>query len=154
MRQRWRVPTPAEEHFTGPFAFSFPKNFRSFPCIRGIGNFDYVLDDALHIALDYVERTGQAATFREVQSTAAVAIVAAWKAGVGHRIKLADIAIKERNHFWNISAADNGISRLPRYGSSRHRARRLEVVRIRGRRDRNGQRANPTGGGNRSREGY
>jgi hypothetical protein len=59
-----------------------------------IGNFDYVMDDALHIALDYLDRTGQAATFQEVQSTAAVAIVAAWKAGVRHRIKLADIAIK------------------------------------------------------------
>jgi hypothetical protein len=30
----------------------------------------------------------------------------------------------------------------------------LEVVRVRGRRGRNGQRANPIGGGDRSREGY
>jgi hypothetical protein len=42
-----------------------------------IGNFDYVMDDALHIALDYLDRTGQAAMFQEVQSTAAAAIVAA-----------------------------------------------------------------------------
>ena len=54
-----------------------------------IGNFDYVMDDALHIALDYLDRTGQAAMFGQTQSTAATAIVAAWKAGVRHRIKLA-----------------------------------------------------------------
>jgi NADH:ubiquinone oxidoreductase subunit len=59
-----------------------------------IGNFDYVMDDALHIALDYLDRTGRAVMFQEVQSTAANAIVAAWKSGVRHRIKLADIAIK------------------------------------------------------------
>jgi hypothetical protein len=59
-----------------------------------IANFDYVMDDALHIALDYLDRTGQAAMFGETQSTAATAIVAAWNAGVRHRIKLADIAIK------------------------------------------------------------
>jgi len=33
--------------------------------------------------------------FQEVQSTAAAAIAAAWEGGVRHRIKLADIAIKE-----------------------------------------------------------
>jgi hypothetical protein len=59
-----------------------------------IGNFDYFMDDALHIALNYLDRTGQAVMFEEVQSTAANAIVAAWKRGVRHRIKLADIAIK------------------------------------------------------------
>ena len=58
------------------------------------GNFDYVMDDALHIPLDYLDRTGQAAMFQEVQSTAAMAIIAAWNVGVRHRIKLADIAIK------------------------------------------------------------
>jgi len=59
-----------------------------------IGNFDYVMDDALHIALHYLDRTGQALRFQEVQSTAEAAIAAAWKGGVRHRIKLADIAIK------------------------------------------------------------
>jgi hypothetical protein len=59
-----------------------------------IGNFDYVMDDALDIALHYLDRTGQAVMFQEVQSTAANAIVTAWKRGVRHRIKLADIAIK------------------------------------------------------------
>jgi hypothetical protein len=58
-----------------------------------IGDFDYVMDDALNIALDYLNRSGQAIRFQEVQSTAAAAIVAAWKAGVRHRIKLANIAI-------------------------------------------------------------
>ncbi|WP_029587034.1 hypothetical protein [Bradyrhizobium sp. URHD0069] len=59
-----------------------------------IGDFDYVMDEALDIAMDYLERTGQAAKFAEVQRAAAMAIVAAWKAGVRHRIKLASIAIK------------------------------------------------------------
>jgi hypothetical protein len=59
-----------------------------------IGNFDIVMDDALDIALHYLDHTEQAAKFKEVQSTAAMAIVAAWKAGVRHRIKLANIAIK------------------------------------------------------------
>jgi hypothetical protein len=59
-----------------------------------IGNFDYAMDDALDIALHYLDRTGQAARFQEVQSTAAKAIVAAWKTGVRHRIKLAENAIK------------------------------------------------------------
>jgi hypothetical protein len=59
-----------------------------------IGDFDYVMDEALDIAMDYLERTGQAAKFAEVQRAAAMAIVAAWKAGVRHRIKLASVAIK------------------------------------------------------------
>jgi hypothetical protein len=58
------------------------------------GEFDNAMDVALEIALDYLDRTGQAVMFEEVQSTAAAAIVGAWKAGVRHRIKLADIAIK------------------------------------------------------------
>ena len=79
-----------------------------------IGNFDYVMDDALHIALDYLDRTGRAGMFEEVQSTAAEAIVTAWRGGVRHRIKLADIAIKavERKATILISnAATNEISR-------------------------------------------
>jgi len=57
------------------------------------GNFDYVLDDALDIALNYLDRTGQAVRFQEAQSKAAMAIAMAWKRGVRHRIKLANIAI-------------------------------------------------------------
>jgi hypothetical protein len=59
-----------------------------------LGEFDYVLDDALNIALDYLYLSGQAEQFQEVQSTAATAIAVAWKGGVRHRIKLANIAIK------------------------------------------------------------
>jgi hypothetical protein len=59
-----------------------------------IGDFDYAMDDALDIAMNYLERTGQAAKFFEVQHVAATAIVAAWKMGVRNRIKLAHVAIK------------------------------------------------------------
>jgi hypothetical protein len=58
------------------------------------GEFDNGMDVALEIALDYLDRTGQAAMFGETRATAANAIVAAWKRGVRHPIKLADIAIK------------------------------------------------------------
>jgi hypothetical protein len=61
------------------------------------GEFDNVMDVALEIALDYLDRTGQAAMLGETQSTAANAIVSAWKRGVRHPIKLADIAIKRSN---------------------------------------------------------
>jgi hypothetical protein len=69
-----------------------------------IGDFDYKMDEALDIALDYLELTGQAVNFFEVQRTAAMAIVAAWKAGVRHRIKLAHVAIKavEQKPAWQL----------------------------------------------------
>ena len=54
-----------------------------------IGNFDYGMDDALDIALNYLTLTGQAVMFQEVRSTAATAIAAAWRGGVRHRIRLA-----------------------------------------------------------------
>jgi hypothetical protein len=80
-----------------------------------IGNFDYGMDDALHIALDYLDRTGQAGMFQEVQSGAENAILAAWKAGVRHRIKLADIAIKaverKAGPILEYKRGDNEISR-------------------------------------------
>jgi len=56
-----------------------------------IGNFDYVMDDALDIALNYLTLTGQAVMFQEVQSTAATAIAAAWRGGVRRRIRLASL---------------------------------------------------------------
>jgi hypothetical protein len=59
-----------------------------------IGNFDYAMDDALDTAMNYLEHTGQAEEFMEIQRVAAMAIVAAWKRGIRHRIKLANIAIK------------------------------------------------------------
>jgi hypothetical protein len=59
-----------------------------------LGEFDNVMDVALEIAMDYLDRTGQAVRFDEAQSTAAMAIAVAWKVGVRRRIKLADIAIR------------------------------------------------------------
>jgi hypothetical protein len=59
-----------------------------------MGDFDYQMDEALDIALNYLELTGQAVNFIEVRRAAAMAIVAAWKMGVRHRIKLAHVAIK------------------------------------------------------------
>jgi hypothetical protein len=59
-----------------------------------IGEFDNVMDVALEIAMNYLDRTGQITKFNEAQSEAAMAIAAAWKVGVRHRIRLAHIAIK------------------------------------------------------------
>jgi hypothetical protein len=59
-----------------------------------VGDFDNAMDEALDIAMDYLERTEQAVKFIEVQRVAATAIVAAWKMGVRHRVRLANIAIK------------------------------------------------------------
>lgn len=58
-----------------------------------LGEFDNVMELALDIAMDYLDRTEQAVMFKEVQFTAA-AIAAAWKGGVRHRLKLANIAIR------------------------------------------------------------
>jgi hypothetical protein len=62
------------------------------------GEFDNVMDAALQIALDYLDRTGQTVPFKEAQLNAATAIAAAWKMGVRHRIKLAHIGIKAVEH--------------------------------------------------------
>jgi hypothetical protein len=43
------------------------------------GEFDNAIDVALDIAMNYLDRTGQAVRFKEVQWTAAIAI-APWKA--------------------------------------------------------------------------
>jgi hypothetical protein len=58
------------------------------------GEFDYVMDDALHIAMDYLICTGQAVGFRKTQDLAAQAIALAWRAGVTNRLKLTNLAIK------------------------------------------------------------
>jgi hypothetical protein len=62
------------------------------------GDFDNVMDVALDIAMNYLDLTGQAVMYEEVRSTAAMAITAAWKVGVRHRIRLAHIAIKVVEH--------------------------------------------------------
>src|SRR5260370_24416646 len=59
-----------------------------------IGDFDNAMDEALDTAMNYLERTGQAEKFVEVQRVAAMAVVTAWKMGVRHRLRLANIAIK------------------------------------------------------------
>jgi hypothetical protein len=46
------------------------------------------------IAMDYLDRTGHATSFKEPQSTAARAIIVAWQPGVQHRIKMANVAIR------------------------------------------------------------
>jgi hypothetical protein len=56
--------------------------------------FDYVMDDALSIAMDYLIRTDQATKFRETQTTAANAIASAWRAGVRNRVRLTNLAIR------------------------------------------------------------
>ena len=58
-----------------------------------ISDFDYAMDDALDIAMNYLERTGQVGTSLR-SSVCSTAIVVAWKMGVRNRIKLAHVAIK------------------------------------------------------------
>jgi hypothetical protein len=59
-----------------------------------IGDFDNAMDVALETAMNYLEQSGQAAEFPRIQRVAAMAIVAAWKAGEKNRVKLANIAIR------------------------------------------------------------
>jgi hypothetical protein len=59
-----------------------------------IGDFDNAMDVALSTAMHYLEHTGQATKFPEVQRVVAMAIVAAWKTGEKNRIKLANLAIR------------------------------------------------------------
>jgi hypothetical protein len=54
---------------------------------------DAVLQEALDIALDYLEFTGQAFPYSETQRICALAILTAWRAGTKHRIRLANYAI-------------------------------------------------------------
>jgi hypothetical protein len=59
-----------------------------------VGNFDYVMDEALDIAMNYLSRTGRAVNFRVVQTVAAKAIISAWQGGARHKIRLANCAIR------------------------------------------------------------
>jgi hypothetical protein len=58
-----------------------------------IENADVKLQEALDIALDYLEFTRQAYPFSEVEQACAYVILSAWGAGVRHRIRLANYAI-------------------------------------------------------------
>jgi hypothetical protein len=59
-----------------------------------VGNFDYVMDEALDIAMNYLSHTDQTVNFRVVQTVAAKAIIAGWQSGARHKIRLANCAIK------------------------------------------------------------
>jgi hypothetical protein len=54
---------------------------------------DPVLDDALDIALDYLEATGQAKAGDDTQHLAASSVLNAWLDGTRHKIRLANNAI-------------------------------------------------------------
>jgi hypothetical protein len=58
-----------------------------------IGEVDVVLQEALDIALDYLELTGQSFPFSETQRICAHAILASMRKGNEHRIRLANDAI-------------------------------------------------------------
>jgi hypothetical protein len=51
------------------------------------------LNEALEIAMDYLQLTRQAYPYPETQVWAADAILAAWRSGVRHKIRLANYAI-------------------------------------------------------------
>ena len=53
----------------------------------------HTLNEALEIAMDYLELTRQADPYSETQVRAADAILAAWRSGVRHKIRLANYAI-------------------------------------------------------------
>jgi hypothetical protein len=55
---------------------------------------DDVMNEALEIAMNYLSRTGHAVKFMAVQNVAVETIIAAWQAGVTHKIKLANCAIR------------------------------------------------------------
>jgi hypothetical protein len=52
-----------------------------------------VLDDALDVALGYLEFTGNAYPYSDTRSRAAQAIWEGWRAGYRHKIRLANCAI-------------------------------------------------------------
>ena len=51
------------------------------------------LQEALYIAMDYLELTGQAPLYLETERACAAVILALWEVGVRHRISLANYAI-------------------------------------------------------------
>ena len=53
----------------------------------------HTLNEALEIAMDYLQLTRQAYPYSETQVWAADAILAAWRSGVRHKIRLANYAI-------------------------------------------------------------
>ena len=51
------------------------------------------LNEALEIGMVYLERTGQDSQYLDAQKRAARAIIAAWRRGVNHKLRLANYAI-------------------------------------------------------------
>jgi hypothetical protein len=79
----------------GRLSFLFPRKSRSIVMYPWpTGDFDNVMDVALDIAMDYLERTGQALKFLETQRVAATAIITAWQMGERRRLRLANVPIK------------------------------------------------------------
>jgi hypothetical protein len=72
-------------------------------CPATIVNFGHPIDVALDIAMDYLDRTGQAPAYWEAQSRVMSAILVGWKNGVSHHIRLANIGIRtvEQQSFAN-----------------------------------------------------
>jgi hypothetical protein len=67
-----------------------------------------LLDEALQIAMDYLEWTGQAGEYTKVQLQAAHEIIARWRAGVRHKLRLANYAIVAvENNVIRTSVRDN-----------------------------------------------
>jgi hypothetical protein len=54
---------------------------------------DVTLQEALDIAMDYLEFTAQAFPFFQTERVCTHVILSSWRAGVKHRIKLANDAI-------------------------------------------------------------
>jgi len=52
------------------------------------------LDASLKIAMDYLAMTGQAEPLTDVQRRVAIAILAAWRAGIRHHLRLANYGIR------------------------------------------------------------
>jgi hypothetical protein len=55
---------------------------------------DMTLEEALNIAMDYLELTRQAYPFSETQRICARVILQSWRQGTRHRIRLANDAIR------------------------------------------------------------
>jgi hypothetical protein len=80
-------------------------------------NVDAVLNEALEIAMHYLEVTGQADAFFQTQATAASAILNAWQAGARHKIRLANCAIVAvENNVVPVAGQSRSQSFYPRVG--------------------------------------
>jgi hypothetical protein len=85
--QRWERP----QRFSVPEGMRLIEHHVPYPW--PILEAQQTLQDALDIAIDYLERTRQVCAFWEVEKVCADVILAAWQGGVRHRIRLANYAI-------------------------------------------------------------